>query len=93
MGRIFLLAPREQTAMLGTGWQAASKSSESLDTCSRTRGPQSYSHRELNSANNQQGGRKALGLRQQPPRHSFTATCETWSPRHPDSFLTDATRQ
>lgn len=65
MERIFLLAPREHTAMLGTescgkGWQAVSRGHVSLDTCSRTQGPQSYRHREVNSTNNWGGG--GLGL-------------------------------
>ena len=64
MERIFLLAPREHTAMLGTescgkGWQAVSRGHVSLDTCSRTQGPQSYRHREVNSTNNWGGWGRA----------------------------------
>lgn len=40
----------------------------------------SYSHGELNSANNQPSRGKSLGGREQAPPYSFTATCETGSP-------------
>lgn len=48
------------TESCGKGWQAVSRGHVSLDTCSKTQGPQSYSHREANSANN---GGGVLGLR------------------------------
>lgn len=47
------------TESCGKGWQAVSRGHVSLDTCSRTQGPQSYRHREVNSTNNWGGG---LGL-------------------------------
>lgn len=43
----------------------------------------SYSHRDLNSANNPQGRGKSPGRREQAPRYSFTATRETKSPSTP----------